>query len=429
MSDNPQESTGSPAENTGSDGPRGQLEWAMEHAYSGSPFLRSKFESAGLKPADIRTPADLEKLPFTTKEELREAYPYGWTAVPLDKIARVHASSGTTGMRTMAYYTEADLEHWTEMFARCYRMAGVGPGDRVQITPGYGLWSAGVGFQAGAERAGAMAVPVGPGNVELQLELMRDLKSTVLTATASFALLLSEETERRGLRPEIAVRLGIFGSERWSTAMRQRIESLLGLESFDIYGMTELYGPGMGIDCHLHNGIHYWSDSYLVELIDPLSGEPTKPGAVGEIVVTTLKKEAMPLLRYRTRDLTRFIDGPCPCGSIYPRFDRLSGRSDDMIKVRGVALFPSQVDSLLGELAGLSSEYQLVIERQFGREEITLRVECKPSATTTRVTLLETVRHAFWSAFDLTPNVELLEIGALPRTNRKTRRVIDRRGE
>lgn len=211
--------------------------------------------------------------------------------------------------------------------------------------------------------------------------------------------------------------------------MRRRIEALMGLESFDVYGMTELYGPGMGIDCHFHKGIHYWSDSYIVEIIDPLSGVPTKPGNIGEIVVTTLRKEAMPLLRYRTRDLTRHIDGPCACGSVYPRIDRLSGRSDDMIKVRGVALFPSQVDSLLGELAGLSSEYQLVIERQLGREEITLRVECKPSATTTRVTLLETVRHAFWSAFDLTPNVEFLEIGALPRTNRKTRRVVDRRGE
>jgi phenylacetate-CoA ligase len=211
--------------------------------------------------------------------------------------------------------------------------------------------------------------------------------------------------------------------------MRQRIEALLGLESYDIYGMTELYGPGMGIDCHLHTGIHYWSDFFLVELIDPLSGAPAKPGDLGEIVITTLKKEAMPLVRYRTRDLTRLIEGSCPCGSPYPRIDRLSGRSDDMIKVRGVALFPSQVDSLLGELAGLSSEYQLVIERQLGREEITLRVECKPSATTTRATLLETVRHTFWSAFDLTPEVELLEIGALPRTNRKTRRVVDRRGE
>jgi len=429
VSDNHQESAVSTAPLAGSDGQDGQLKWAMEHAFSGSPFLRSKFEAAGLTPADIRTRADLEKLPFTTKEELREAYPYGWAAVPLDRIARVHASSGTTGKRTMAYYTEADLEHWTEMFARCYRMAGVGPGDRVQITPGYGLWSAGVGFQGGAERAGALAVPVGPGNVELQLELMRDLKTTVLTATASFALLLSEETERRGLRPEMAVRVGIFGSERWSAAMRQRIESLLGCESFDIYGLTELYGPGMGVDCHLHTGIHYWSDYFIVELIDPLSGAPAKPGEVGEMVITTLRKEAMPLVRYRTRDLTRTIDGPCPCGSVYPRFDRLSGRSDDMIKVRGVALFPSQVDSLLGELAGLSSEYQLVIERQLGREEITLRVECKPSATTTRTTLTETVQHAFWAAFDLTPNIELLDIGTLPRTNRKTRRVIDKRQE
>lgn len=404
-----------------------RLGWAMDHAYANSHFLRSKFDSVGLKPWDIKTPADLQLLPFTTKEELRDAYPFGWAAVPLDRIARIHASSGTTGKRTMAYYTEADIEHWYEMFARCYRMASVGAGDRVQITPGYGLWSAGVGFQAGAERAGAMAIPVGPGNVDLQLELMRDLKSTVLTATASFALLLAEETDRRGLKPDLAVRAGIFGSERWSTAMRQRIDTLLGLESYDIYGLTELYGPGMGVDCHLHEGIHYWSDYFIVELIQPDTGRPADPGELGEIVVTSLAKEAMPLLRYRTRDLTRMILGACPCGSPHPRFDRLSGRSDDMIKVRGVALFPAQIDALLGELPGLSSEYQVLIERINGREELVLRVECKPSPSASRSVLSENIKHAFWAAFDLTPNIELLEIGGLPRTNRKTRRFIDRR--
>lgn len=429
MNDNLQGFAGRSVPELASEVQRRQLAWALEHAYTGSPFLRGKLDAAGIKPTDVQGPADLQKLPFTTKEELRDAYPFGWAAVPLDRIARVHASSGTTGKRTMAYYTEKDIEHWVELFARCYRMAGVGPGDRVQVTPGYGLWSAGVGFQAGAERAGAMAVPVGPGNVELQLELMRDLKTTVLTATASFALLLSEETDRRGLRPELAVRLGIFGSERWSASMRRRIDELLALESYDIYGLTELYGPGMGIDCHFHNGIHYWSDSFLVELIDPETGAPSDPGSVGEIVITTLRKEAMPLLRYRTRDLTRFIEAPCPCGSPFPRFERLSGRSDDMIKVRGVALFPSQVDSLLGELAGLSSEYQLVIYRQGGRDELTLRVECKPGAPASRATLSESIQHAFWTAFDLTPQVELLEIGGLPRTNRKTRRIVDRRQE
>jgi len=404
-----------------------ELSRALAHAYEGSPFFRARFESAGLTPRDVRGVEDLRRLPFTTKEELRDAYPFGWAAVPLERVARIHASSGTTGKRTVAYYTAGDLEDWTEAFARCYRLAGVGPGDRVQVTPGYGLWTAGVSFQAGAERAGAMAVPVGPGNVDLQLELMRDLQTTVLTATSSFALLLGEEVERRGLRGELALRVGVFGSERWGAAMRRRIDALLGLESFDIYGLTELYGPGMGIDCHEHAGIHYWDDYFVVELIDPDTGAPAEPGAVGEIVLTTLRKEAMPLLRYRTRDLTRLLPEPCPCGSPYPRFERLIGRSDDMVKVRGVALYPSQVDVLLSRLEGVSSEYQLVIRRHDGRDELILRVECEATGQATRAALVDAILHAFHSGIGLTPRVELLDVGGLPRTDRKTRRVLDER--
>ena len=406
------------------------LAWALQHAYEDSPFLRGKFESVGLRPADVREPADLAQLPFTTKEELRAAYPFGWAAVPLERVVRVHASSGTTGKRTVAYYTAADLADWTEMFARCYQFVGVGPGDRVQVTPGYGLWTAGVSFQAGAERAGAMAVPVGPGNVELQLELMQDLQTTVLTATASFALLLGEEVERRGLRPALALRVGVFGSERWGAAMRQRIDTLLGLESFDIYGLTELYGPGAGIDCAEHDGMHYWDDYFLVEVVDPVTGTSVPPGETGEIVVTTLRKEAMPLLRYRTRDLTRLLPAPCACGSRYPRFERLSGRSDDMVKVRGVALYPSQVDVLLSHLDGVSSEYQLVVERHAGRDAVTLRVECAAGvAESARAGLAETILQTFRSSIGLTPRIELLDVGTLPRTDRKTRRVVDRRAD
>ncbi|HZU05988.1 MAG TPA: phenylacetate--CoA ligase family protein, partial [Chloroflexota bacterium] len=234
------------------------------------------------------------------------------------------------------------------------------------------------------------------------------------------------EVERRGLRPELALRVGIFGSERWGAAMRRRIDALLGLESFDIYGLTELYGPGMGIDCGEHAGIHYWDDYFLVELIDPDSGAPTAPGAVGEIVVTTLRKEAMPLLRYRTRDLTRLLPEPCPCGSPYPRFERLLGRSDDMVKVRGVALYPSQIDALLSGLEGASSEYQMVIRRRAGRDELLLRVECEPAGAD-RATLVDAILHAFRDGIGLTPRVELVDLGGLPRTERKTRRVLDER--
>ena len=399
----------------------------MEHAYAGSRFYRAAFERVGLTPRDVDRVEDLRRLPFTTKEELRAAYPFGWAAVPLERLARIHASSGTTGKRTVAYYTAQDLEDWTEAFARCYRLVGVGPGDRVQVTPGYGLWTAGASFQAGAERAGAMAVPVGPGNVELQLELLRDLGTTVLTATSSFALLLGEEIQRRGLRGELALRVGIFGSERWGTAMRRRIDATLGVESFDIYGLTELYGPGMGIDCREHVGIHYWDDYFVVELIDPETGDPAAPGAIGEIVLTTLRKEALPLVRYRTRDLTRLLPEPCPCGSQYPRFDRLIGRSDDMVKVRGVALYPSQVDVLLGRLEECSSEYQIRIQRQAGRDELTLRVECESTGGGARAQLAETITAAFRASIGLTPRVELVDVGDLPRTERKSQRVLDER--
>jgi phenylacetate-CoA ligase len=409
---------------------RERLAWALAHAYEGSPFFRAKFDQVGLRPTDIRSPADLVQLPFTTKAELRDAYPFGWAAVPLERIARVHASSGTTGKRTVAYYTAQDLEDWTTLFARCYALAGVGPGDRVQVTPGYGLWTAGISFQAGAERAGAMAVPVGPGNVDLQLELMVDLQTTVLTATSSFALLLGEEVARRNLRDQLALRVGIFGSERWGEAMRQRINTLLGIDSYDIYGLTELYGPGMGIDCHLHQGIHYWADYFLVELIDPETGQPVAPGATGEIVLTTLRKEAMPLVRYRTRDLTRLLPEPCPCGSPFPRFDRLRGRSDDMVKVRGVALWPSQVDTLLATLEHVSSEYQLVIERHGGRDELTLRVESDLDLDTVDGgPLAEHIAQQFRAHLGVTPRVELLPVGTLPRSERKTRRVFDLREE
>jgi len=242
----------------------------------------------------------LARLPLTTKEELRDAYPFGWTCVPLQGVVRVHASSGTTGRRIVATYTAQDLEDWADMFARCFEYAGVTRADRVQITPGYGLWTAGIGFQAGVEKLGAMAV--------------------------------------RKLTERLALRIGVFGSERWGPAMRRRIESLLGIETFDIYGLTELYGPGTGIDCHEHEGIHYWDDYYVVEVIDPATGATLPAGEEGELVITTLRKQAQPLLRYRTHDLSRLLPEPCACGSPYPRIARITGRSDDMFKVRGAGL-------------------------------------------------------------------------------------------
>jgi phenylacetate-CoA ligase len=403
-----------------------QVAWTVEHAYRGSRWFREHLDRARVKVDSIGGKADLPKLPFTTKEDLREAYPLAWTSVPLGDVVRVHASSGTTGKRIVASYTQKDVEDWAEMFARCYEYAGITRDDRVQITPGYGLWTAGIGFQLGAEKLGAMAVPTGPGNVDMQFELALDFETTVICATASFGLLLAEEAQRRGIQDQLRLRVGIFGSERWGDAMRHRIEALLGLESFDIYGMTELYGPGTGIDCRRHDGIHYWDDYYVIEIVDPVSGEPLPPGQEGEIVVTTLRKEAMPLIRFRTRDLSRLYPEPCACGRPHPRIARLTGRTDDMVKVRGVALYPSQVDSVLSDIDGLGSEYQVVCLRQGGRDRLMIKVEAAHLPLDRG--LENRVAQAVKARIGVRPEVELLPPGALPRSERKTRRVFDERG-
>ena len=398
------------------------LAWTVQHAYQGSEFFRLKLDAAGIDPRSVHTLDDLARLPLTTKQELRDAYPFGWTCVPTSEVVRIHASSGTTGRRTVATYTAQDVSDWADMFARCYEYAGVTHNDRVQVTPGYGLWTAGIGFQAGAERLGAMSVPTGPGNLELQFEMLLDFQSTVLCATSSFGLLIAEEAHRRGVVDKLALRLGIFGSERWGEGMRRRIEELLGIETFDIYGLTELYGPGAGIDCTRHQGIHYWDDYYLVEVIDPATGVALQPGAGGELVLTTLRKQAQPLLRYRTHDLSRLIPEPCRCGSPYPRIDRLKGRSDDMFKVRGVAVYPAQIDTVLSQVEGLGSEYQVLLSREGGRDRFLVRVEADVEQG-----LLERVSEALRAGLSVRPDVEIMPLGALPRTERKTKRVLDER--
>jgi phenylacetate-CoA ligase len=397
------------------------IAWTVQHAYQGSDFFRLKLDEAGVDPREIHDPESLRRLPLTTKEELRDAYPFGWTCVPLQEVVRIHASSGTTGRRVVATYTAADLEDWADMFRRCYEYAGVTHHDRVQVTPGYGLWTAGIGFQAGVERLGAMTVPTGPGNLDLQFEMMLDLQSTVLCATSSFGLLIAEEAHRRSLVDRLALRVGIFGSERWGDAMRRRIEELLGIETFDIYGFTELYGPGTGIDCQEHEGIHYWDDYYLIEVLDPESGGPMPPGEPGELVVTTLRKQAQPLLRYRTRDLSRLLPSPCRCGSPYPRIDRIAGRSDDMFKVRGVMIYPAQIDTTLSGLPAVGSEYQVVLTREEGRDRLLVRVEAAGGGSR------EVVAQALRERLGVRPEVELVPLGTLPRTERKTKRVYDER--
>ena len=374
---------------------------------------------------DIREQSDFEKLPFTWKGDLRDAYPLGLQAVPDKEIVRIHSSSGTTGTPVIIPYTRKDVEDWAIMFARCYQMAGLTNLDRVHITPGYGLWTAGIGFQAGAERLGAMAIPMGPGNTDKQLQMMRDLKSTVLCATSSYALLLAEEIERRGIRDQLCLRKGIIGSERWGEKMRRRIASELGVSLYDIYGLTEVYGPGIGISCDSECGMHYWDDYLYFEIIDPVSGKVLPDGEIGELVITTLCKEGAPLIRYRTHDLTRILSGTCPCGSTYPRIDTIIGRTDDMVKVKGVNIFPSQIDEFLHTVDGASSEYQVMIDHLNGKDIVTLFVEKDAVADSSE--LAERTAAGFKAKIGITVVVKPVALGELPRTEKKSRRIFDNR--
>jgi len=406
------------------------LQWTVKHAYEGSEFYRKKLDEAGVKPEDIKTLEDIKRLPFTTADDLRAGYPFPLRAVPFERIVRIHASSGTTGKRKVLCYTQKDIDDWADMFARCYEMVGVTPEDRVQIAVGYGVWTAGVGFQLACERLGAMAIPVGPGNIDMQCQFLEDFQSTVLCCTASMALLMAEEVERRGLRGKINLKKVIFGSERSSDAMRRKIKELLGVEDiFDITGLTELYGPGTGLDCPKHEGIHYWADYYILELLDPQTLEPVPPGEVGEMVVTTLKKEAAPLIRYRTRDLTRLIPHRCSCGSIFPMHDRILGRSDDMFIFRAVNIYPSQIDEILSGIPEVGSEYQIILERgKDGRDYMTVKVERERGGDPSKdKEVASRIEGEIKNKILVSCKVQVVDYGSLPRSERKSKRVFDYR--
>lgn len=405
-----------------------KLKALLKRVVENSPFYQKKFREANLDIEDIRSFEDLKLLPFTNKEELRDAYPLGLQAVPDSEVVRIHSSSGTTGKPIIIPYTRKDVDVWAEMMMRCYMLAGLTNQDRIQITPGYGLWTAGIGFQLGAERLGAMAIPTGPGNTEKQLEMLVDLKSTALASTSSYALLLAEEIEKRGLKSQIQLKTGIIGSERWSEKMRSRIEIELGIETFDIYGLTEIYGPGIGLDCSFHEGMHYWSDYLLFEVIDPITGEQLPDGTLGELVITTLTKEGGPLIRYRTRDLTRIIPGACKCGCPFPRIDRILGRSDDRIKFKAVNIYPGQIEDLIHRIPGVSSEYQILLTRKDGRESMIFRVEIEGAEDPAKKAKTEkALGKAFKDFIGVTVDVVGVKIGELPRSMKKTKRVIDER--
>jgi phenylacetate-CoA ligase len=381
----------------------------------------------GVELGDIRTAADWARLPFLTKDELRDAYPFGLACVEPDRVLRVHMSSGTTGNPVVNPYTRADVEQWAAVMARCFVTAGVGARDVVQITPSFGLFTGGFGFHYGAERIGAMVVPSGAGRTSLQLQLMRDLGATVLAAISTYPLRLIEVArEERFDLGSLRLRVAILGSEMWSDDLRRLIERELSLTTFDIIGMTETGGPGLGIDCAARAGIHVWEDHYFCEVVDPVTGHPRADGEEGELVVSTLTREGLPLIRYRTHDLTRVLRRePCACGRTHLRLDRLHGRTDDMVIFRGVNFYPRQIESLLLKQPGVGHEYQIVLDRApGGSDRLTLLLESREGFAETG---LPRLRSALRQFLNLSPEITLLKEGELPRPPGKAVRVVDRR--
>lgn len=402
-----------------------QVNTQIQRLISTDSYYGKIYRELGIQ--GIGSQEDFEALPFSSKDDLRNAYPLGIQAVPDEEVVRIHSSSGTTGKPVIIPYTAKDVDDWAVMFARCYETAGITSRDRIQITPGYGLWTAGIGFQTGCEKLGAMAIPMGPGNTDKQLQMMIDLKSTVITATSSYALLLAEEINKRGLKDQIHLKKGVIGSERWSEKMRKYIREELGIELYDIYGLTEIYGPGIGINCEKEAGIHYWDDYIYIEIIDPKTGKPVPDGEEGEIVITTLVKEGAPLIRFRTHDISRIIPEKCSCGSSYPRIDIIRGRSDDMFKIHGVNMFPSQIEDLLQNVDGVASEYTVTLAHDDEKNRdimiLTVEAEGRVSFEATALKIRELVK----SRIGVTPKVTVVPIETLPRSEKKTKRVTDYR--
>jgi phenylacetate-CoA ligase len=381
----------------------------------------------GAAPADIRSPADWARLPFLTKDDLRDAYPFGLACAGPESVLRVHMSSGTTGNPVLNPYTRSDVEQWAAVMARCYVAAGVGARDVIQITPSFGLFTGGFGFHYGAERIGAMVVPIGAGRTSLQLTLMRDLGATVLAGISTYPLrILEVAREERFDLTSLRLRVAILGSEMWSDDLRRLIERELGLTTFDIIGMTETGGPGLGIDCAARAGIHVWEDHYFCEVVDPATGDPRPDGEEGELVVSTLTREGLPLIRFRTHDLTRIVSrAPCACGRTHLRLDRFHGRTDDMVIFRGVNFYPRQVESLLLKQPGAGHEYQIVLDRApGGSDRLALLLEAREGFAETGLPRLRSELRQF---LHLSPEITLLKEGELPRAPGKAVRVVDRR--
>jgi len=406
-----------------------RLRATLRNACDHVAFHRRRFEAIGFTPEDVRSLDDLRALPFTVKTDLRDQYPFGLFARPLDGLARLHASSGTTGKPTVVGYTRADIDTWAELMARTLRCAGARPGDVVHNAYGYGLFTGGLGAHYGAERMGGVVVPVSGGSTERQVQLITDFGARVLCATPSYALAIAEVAEQMGVDlRQSALRIGVFGAEPWSDAMRHEIESRLGLKAMDIYGLSEIMGPGVAAECGHQAGLHGWEDHFLFELIDPETLQPVPEGHAGELVVTTLTKQALPMIRYRTRDITRLTTAPCACGRTHVRMLRVAGRSDDMLIVRGVNVYPSQIEAVLVGQPNIAPHYQLVVERRGTLDHVTVEVESQPDVPGDWFAGIgREVQHRIKSMVGISTDVLVKAPGEIPRSQGKAVRVRDLR--
>ena len=401
----------------------------LDNAYHNVPHYRHKFDAAGVSPRGLRSLKDLARFPFTLKSDLRDNYPFGMFALPRRELARLHASSGTTGKATVVGYSAGDLSNWSLLMARSLACAGARPGDVVHNAYGYGLFTGGLGAHDGAQRLGCTVVPVSSGSTERQAMLMRDFGANVLCCTPSYALNIAEVAEQMAIELRGGtLRVGMFGAEPWSESLRRELEARLGLRAIDVYGLSEIMGPGVACECEAQAGLHGWEDHFLFEIIDPDTHEPLETGQTGELVITTLTKEALPMIRYRTRDITRLTDEPCECGRTHVRIRRITGRTDDMLIVRGVNLYPSQIESVLIGFPRVAPHYQLVVERKGALDELTLEVETDGAAAEADYPKISAaIRHHVKSMLSLTCRIVLKRPGEVPRSQGKAVRVRDLR--
>jgi phenylacetate-CoA ligase len=411
-----------------------RLKTLLVRVYENVPAYRAKFDAAGFDPKSVQSLSDLTRVPFTVKDDLRAAYPYGLFAAPMRDIVRVHSSSGTTGQITVVGYTQGDIDRWADLMARTYASAGVSSDDVVQVTYGYGLFTGGLGAHYGSERLGALTVPVSGGNTRRQVQILKDFGVTVLACTPSYALLIAETALEMGIDVrDLPLRVGVFGAEPWSENMRKQIEHAMGITAIDIYGLSEVMGPGVASECVHQNGMHVFEDHFLIEILDPQTLEPLPDGEYGEVVFTTLTKEGIPVIRYRTRDISRIIPGNCPCGRTFRRMERITGRTDDMLIIRGVNVFPSQVEQVLAGVVGVAPHYQLVLTKRGSLDHVQVQVEVAPDFGFDEVRELENlqrkVKSAIESALAVSIEVKLVEPKSIARSEGKAKRVLDLRSE